>query len=258
MPAHLVTAALATLAAAAPAHSARAHVPVERHVAAGSSFGQPPRTGGPTARPAPAHAHARRIRQDLHVAPAPPRRRRVTVRPRTATRRHPLAHGAAGDPAVTISDFHFTAATTTVHVGDAITWTNDGPSAHTATANDGSFNTGTLNRGQSASHTFTQPGTYSYICTIHPFMHGTIVVLAAATSSTPQTTTAPSTTASTPTTLTPAPASPSGSAATTTTAASASAGRPSLPNTGIDVISAVAVGGILLTAGLALRRAVRP
>jgi plastocyanin len=57
-----------------------------------------------------------------------------------------------------------------------LTWTNDGPSAHTATARDGSFNTGTLSKGQSASHTFTKPGTYAYVCTIHRFMHGTILL----------------------------------------------------------------------------------
>ena len=48
------------------------------------------------------------------------------------------------------------------------------PDAHSATANDGSFDTGILSKGGSGSHTFTQAGTFSYICTPHPFMKGTV------------------------------------------------------------------------------------
>jgi plastocyanin len=99
---------------------------------------------------------------------------------------------AASDPADTISDFKFTPGTLTIHVGDTVTWTNDGPTDHTATANDGSFNTGTLKKGRSASHTFTKAGTFAYICAIHPFMKGTIVVQASTASTTTPTTTSPS------------------------------------------------------------------
>jgi plastocyanin len=67
---------------------------------------------------------------------------------------------------VTIADFQFTPATITIHAGDTVTWTNAGPSAHTATARDGSFDTGVLQRGQTASHAFTQPGTFAYFCSI--------------------------------------------------------------------------------------------
>ncbi len=103
--------------------------------------------------------------------------------------RHQTAHAASGTT-VTIADFQFSPATITIHVGDTVTWVNNGPSAHTATANDGSFNTGVLQKGHSASHTFTKAGTFTYICMIHPFMHGTVVVLASTTS----TTTTPATT----------------------------------------------------------------
>lgn len=210
--------ALGAVVAAAPAHSAHAHLPLSRHVAAASSFG------------APAH--------------------------RVVAQRRRIAH-TASDPAVTIADFHFTPPTTTVRVGDTVTWTNDGPSSHTATAKDRSFDTGTLSKGQSASHTFTKPGTYAYVCTIHPFMHGTIAVLAAA-----ATAPAPSTTtSSTPpaTTSAPPPNTTTGATATattTTTTASASTARPTLPATGMDVLSAIAAGAILFGCGLALRRAV--
>jgi plastocyanin len=151
---------------------------------------------------------------------------------------HVTAH-AAGDPGVTIADFHFSPASTTIHAGDTVTWSNNGPSSHTATASNGSFNTGILKKGQSASHTFTQPGTYSYVCQIHSFMHGTIVVLASTTSTTQGSTT--------PTTTTPAATTP-----TTPTAAAASG--PSLPNTGFNVLGGLVAGLALVGLGAGLRR----
>jgi LPXTG-motif cell wall-anchored protein len=50
---------------------------------------------------------------------------------------------------------------------------------HTATAEDGSFDTGTLRKGESGSATFTQAGTINYICSPHPYMKGKVVVQAA-------------------------------------------------------------------------------
>jgi LPXTG-motif cell wall-anchored protein len=143
---------------------------------------------------------------------------------------------AAGDPGVTIADFHFSPATTTIHVGDTITWSNSGPSSHTATAGNGSFNTGILKKGQSASHTFTQAGTFAYVCQIHSFMHGTIVVLASTTSTTPA--------APTPTTTTPG----------ATTAAAQTPSGPTLPNTGFNVVAGLFAGLTLLGLGAGLRR----
>jgi len=78
---------------------------------------------------------------------------------------------------VTMINFAFSPASVTVNVGDTVTWTNHDSAPHNATADDGSFSTPNINNGQSASHRFTQPGTFSYICTIHPNMHGTIRVV---------------------------------------------------------------------------------
>ncbi|MGI9185302.1 MAG: cupredoxin domain-containing protein [Solirubrobacteraceae bacterium] len=144
---------------------------------------------------------------------------------------------AAGDPPVGIADFHFTPATVAIHVGDTVTWTNSGPSGHTATARDGSFDTGQLSRGHSASHTFTRAGTYAYFCSIHPFMHGTITVLAA-------TTTSPASAASSPT------------RATTPTTLAIAATRPTLPNTGLPVDQEAGAALALVTLGLFARRGV--
>ena len=86
---------------------------------------------------------------------------------------------AADTANVTIKDFDFTPATVTVVVGDTVTWTNDGPSAHSATAENGSFDTGIFPAGESRSATFDEAGTFAYICTPHPNMEGTVVVEAA-------------------------------------------------------------------------------
>ncbi len=170
---------------------------------------------------------------------------------------------ATGDPGVTIADFQFTPGTTTVHAGDTITWTNNGPSEHSATANDGSFDTGVLQKGASASHSFTQAGTFTYFCKIHPFMHGTIVVLAAATSTTTSTTT---------TTARATNASATGgangatgggaqgtsgqpSSASTPAPASATSSAQSLPRTGFNLILSISLALCLVGAGLALRSA---
>jgi plastocyanin len=95
--------------------------------------------------------------------------------PRTA-RRDVVATTAATE-SVTISDFEFAPATTTVNVGDTVKWTNDGPTGHSATAKDDSFDTGILAKGESATQTFSTAGSFSYICTPHPFMTGTVKVV---------------------------------------------------------------------------------
>jgi plastocyanin len=78
---------------------------------------------------------------------------------------------------VTMGDLFFSPTSVSIAVGDTVTWHNTGQAPHNATADDGSFKTPDLNNGQSASETFNQAGTFSYICTIHPNMKGTIRVL---------------------------------------------------------------------------------
>jgi plastocyanin len=82
----------------------------------------------------------------------------------------------ASAPAVEIKGFAFNPATITVPVGTTVTWTNQDAAPHTATADDKSFDTGRLDQGQSGSVTFDMPGTYTYTCTFHPNMKGTVVV----------------------------------------------------------------------------------
>lgn len=80
----------------------------------------------------------------------------------------------AADHAVAIQGMKFAPANLTVAVGDTVTFTNMDAAPHTATANDGSFDTGRLNRGESATVTINSAGTFDYICAIHPAMKGQI------------------------------------------------------------------------------------
>lgn len=86
---------------------------------------------------------------------------------------------ASASARVNMGDFFFSPATVTIAVGDIVTWRNTGHEPHTATADDGSFDTGTVVAGQSGSHMFTSAGNFSYICTIHPNMTGTVRVQSA-------------------------------------------------------------------------------
>jgi plastocyanin len=77
---------------------------------------------------------------------------------------------------VEIYDFEFEPADLSVAVGTTVTWVNEGPSDHTVTADDGSFDSGTITAGSSFANTFDTAGTFTYHCTIHPEMTGTITV----------------------------------------------------------------------------------
>ncbi|HET9435904.1 MAG TPA: cupredoxin family copper-binding protein [Candidatus Limnocylindrales bacterium] len=87
----------------------------------------------------------------------------------------------AADHAVAISGFSFSPGSLTIAVGDTVTWTNSDAQAHTATADDGSWDTGSLGNGASGTITFSTAGTFAYVCSIHPQMTGTVTVQAAAT-----------------------------------------------------------------------------
>jgi plastocyanin len=63
-----------------------------------------------------------------------------------------------------------------VTVGTTIRWSNADSIVHTATADGGSFNSGNINGGGSFNFTFPTAGTFTYHCTIHPNMVGTVVV----------------------------------------------------------------------------------
>jgi plastocyanin len=75
-----------------------------------------------------------------------------------------------------IANFAFAPPTLTIAAGTQVQWTNQDAAAHTVAADQASFSSSDLQRGQTFSQTFSTPGTYSYHCSIHPFMKGTVVV----------------------------------------------------------------------------------
>jgi plastocyanin len=80
----------------------------------------------------------------------------------------------AANHAVAIKGMKFVPAQISVAAGDTITFTNKDSAPHTATAKDGSFDTGRLSKGQSKKVTIGAAGTFDYICTIHPSMKGKV------------------------------------------------------------------------------------
>jgi plastocyanin len=89
---------------------------------------------------------------------------------------------AAGTPAastgaaVEIDGFAFRPKSLEVTAGTTVTWTNREVVPHTATAEDGSFDSEALGENDSFSYTFDEPGTYPYLCTFHTNMRGEVVV----------------------------------------------------------------------------------
>ncbi len=81
-----------------------------------------------------------------------------------------------GKNQVTIQGFAFSPATITVKVGDSITWENSDSAPHSATADDGNFDTGRFGQGESKTVTFDKAGTFNYHCSVHPNMKATVVV----------------------------------------------------------------------------------
>jgi plastocyanin len=92
---------------------------------------------------------------------------------------------AQDSAAVSIVDFAFQPASLEVAAGTTVTWTNTGQAKHTATADDGTFDSKNLKPGESFSFTFNTPGTFAYHCDVHPEMTGTIVVTGEAVAATP-------------------------------------------------------------------------
>jgi plastocyanin len=94
----------------------------------------------------------------------------------TATEEEAEDDTAASEEEVIIEGFAFTPESLEITAGTTVTWTNNDAAMHTATADDGSFDTGAISQGESASVTFDEPGTYTYVCSFHPGMEGTIIV----------------------------------------------------------------------------------
>jgi plastocyanin len=78
---------------------------------------------------------------------------------------------------VEIVEFTYQPDPVRVEAGGKVIWQNMDSAPHSATADDGSFDTGILEEGKLKSETFKEPGTFTYFCTVHPQMHGTVEVV---------------------------------------------------------------------------------
>lgn len=88
--------------------------------------------------------------------------------------------GAGAEPAgvveIPIRELTFEGDTIRVPAGTAIRWVNRDPVAHNTKADDGSWESPLFGPGETYTTRLELPGRYAYVCTIHPFMRGLIIV----------------------------------------------------------------------------------
>jgi plastocyanin len=136
------------------------------------------------------------------------------------------------------SAYRFSPSSLTVNTGDTVNWTNNGAEPHDVTGSG--LSSGTMQSGQSYSHTFASAGDFSYICSLHPFMKGSVTVLASSgeggSSSSQDPSTGP------------------GSESAAVNSSGAAGSSTQLPSTGLPVLPLLATGLALMLAGSLLRR----
>jgi plastocyanin len=95
-----------------------------------------------------------------------------------STESEPAPSGAASNSEkVEIVEFAYQPDPVVVQTGGKVIWRNQDTAPHTATADDESWDTGTIEKGKIGSETFKETGTFTYYCEIHPTMHGTVEVV---------------------------------------------------------------------------------
>jgi plastocyanin len=93
-----------------------------------------------------------------------------------------FAHAASATPTsaptahVNIKQFAFHAKRLVVKRGSRVVWKNSDSDPHTVKSAKGLFASEALDTGGTYSVVMRHAGTFSYVCTIHPYMHGEIVV----------------------------------------------------------------------------------
>lgn len=95
-----------------------------------------------------------------------------------STESEPAPSGEASkSEKVEIVEFTYQPDPVVVQTGGKVVWQNVDAAPHTATADDDSWDTGTIEKGKTGSETFKEAGTFSYYCEIHPTMKGTVEVV---------------------------------------------------------------------------------
>jgi plastocyanin len=146
------------------------------------------------------------------------------------------------------SAFVFSPSSVSVATGDTVTWNNQGsaPEGHDVTG-DG-LASGNLQQGQSYSHTFASAGTFNYICSLHPFMKGSVTVAGGGGSGAGGTGDDPSSAQDGSTATAP------GSESAAVTSPGAAGSTSQLPSSGMPVWPLLGIGIGFLLGGVLLRR----
>jgi LPXTG-motif cell wall-anchored protein len=241
------------------AGQAEAEAPTDPETPAVQAPASPPEAQQVVPGPAPApSAAAPALAEDPATAPARAERERADKRkPRRVVVR------AAASQSVTIRDYAFSPRTVTVQPGDTVTWTNRDGVRHSATAEDGSFDTGLLGSGESGEHTFREAGSYQYVCTPHPNMQGTVVVEAASTGGAVDSGADPgadgdsSSTSRSSSDTSGSSSDASGTSSGSTADDTSSGSTSTLPETGADVPTLTLLGLLFLALGAAVQSRAR-
>jgi plastocyanin len=77
---------------------------------------------------------------------------------------------------VKIDNFSFGPAAITIAAGTTVTWTNHDDIPHTVVSNDKLFTSKVLDTADKFSYTFSKPGRYLYLCSVHSKMTGKVIV----------------------------------------------------------------------------------
>lgn len=108
----------------------------------------------------------------------PPASEETTPEETESTESEPAPSGEASkSEKVDIIEFTYQPDPVVVQAGGKVIWQNQDAAPHTATADDESWDTGTIEKGKIGSETFKEPGTFAYYCEIHPDMRGTVEVV---------------------------------------------------------------------------------
>nr|WP_322714238.1 cupredoxin family copper-binding protein [Nostoc sp. ChiSLP03a]MDZ8215466.1 cupredoxin family copper-binding protein [Nostoc sp. ChiSLP03a] len=115
----------------------------------------------------------------LSLSSCSPNHKATTNQPmamKAQPKEQPQTSQQTADTTVKIRNFKFEPANLALAVGKTVQFINVDEEPHTATATNGTFNSKALDTNQTWNYTATKPGTYPYICSVHPFMKGTLTV----------------------------------------------------------------------------------
>jgi plastocyanin len=82
----------------------------------------------------------------------------------------------AADAGISIDNFKFSPTPLTVKPGTTVTWTNRDDIPHSIVVPSLNLHSHPMDTDETFAHRFDQAGTFDYVCGMHPFMRGTVIV----------------------------------------------------------------------------------